>query len=425
MKCAIIGAGLGGLLTGLGLFKRNNEFKNVNKVQEVQEVQIFEKLPYPGGRFTNMEYKGYQLSTGALHMLPHADNGPLARLLKSLGVDVKIVHSKPPGFFRVGENDYLSSGLPALFTIKEKIKLARLMADLKFGHGDDTPYRDWLKRRIDNKLAADITDSFCGWSLSIDSSEISSNELIAITKNINRFLGPGVPIGGCKGITDRLVTRFEDAGGKINLKSPVKSINVDGGRAAGVSTDEGDYDFDIVISNVGPEETINLCARGDFEKDYVNAMRGVPESAGIKISIGCSKPMLGHSGVLFTPQAERINGLNEVTNADPSLAPEGKHLLMSHQRLDPMKNRKKEIDLGIEDLYDLFPDFDKHCEVLMVQTYRNGWPVNRSASGRHVDPKSPVEGLYYVGDSIKPRGWIETEGVAAGVEMVLDELSRP
>ncbi|RLF54537.1 MAG: NAD(P)/FAD-dependent oxidoreductase, partial [Thermoplasmata archaeon] len=60
--------------------------------------------------------------------------------------------------------------------------------------------------------------------------------------------------------------------------------------------------------------------------------------------------MLGFSGVLFTPEAKRISGLNEVTNADPSLAPKGKHLLMSHQPLDSKANVKSEAKLGIEDL---------------------------------------------------------------------------
>ena len=413
MRCGIIGAGLGGLLAGIGLFKGGND------------VKIFEKLPYPGGRFTNMEYRGYQLSTGALHMIPHADNGPLAMLLNTLGIDAKIVPSKPHGLFRVNGRDYLSHELLSLFSIKEKVRLTRLMADLKFGSGDDTPYRDWLKKRIDNRLAYKITDSFCGWSLSIDSSRISSNEFIAITKNINRLAGPGIPIGGCKGITDRLVKKFERSGGTIYLKSPVKSINIDDGRATGISTDEGDFDFDIIISNIGHVATVELCGKKNFKKDYIDSLRNVQESAGIKISVGCSKPMLGHSGVLFTPQTERINGLNEVTNTDPSLAPKGKHLLMSHQMLDTRdtgRNVKKEIDLGIEDLYNLFPDFDRYCEILMVQTYRNGWPVNRSASGHYIDPQSPVEGLYYVGDSIKPCGWMETEGVATGVEIALDKI---
>jgi phytoene dehydrogenase-like protein len=134
--------------------------------------------------------------------------------------------------------------------------------------------------------------------------------------------------------------------------------------------------------------------------------------------------MLGHSGVLFTPQAQRIDGLNEVTNADPSLAPGGKHLLMSHQALDALQDADKEIKLGIEDLHAIFPDFDKYCRILAVQVYKGSWPVNRAISGVHLDFKTPVKSLYCVGDAIKPEGWMESEGVAAGVGLLLEHLLK-
>ncbi|MFH1773556.1 MAG: NAD(P)-binding protein [Methanobacteriota archaeon] len=46
MKVGVIGSGLGGLLAALSLRKQGNE------------VAVFEKLPYAGGRFTNIESLG-------------------------------------------------------------------------------------------------------------------------------------------------------------------------------------------------------------------------------------------------------------------------------------------------------------------------------------------------------------------------------
>ncbi|RLG59028.1 MAG: oxidoreductase, partial [Candidatus Hydrothermarchaeota archaeon] len=51
-------------------------------------------------------------------------------------------------------------------------------------------------------------------------------------------------------------------------------------------------------------------------------------------------------------------------------APKGKHLLMSHQPLDSKANVKSEAKLGIEDLHELFPDFERHCEILAVQVFK-------------------------------------------------------
>jgi phytoene dehydrogenase-like protein len=412
MRIGIIGAGLGGLLAGVSLIKKGHD------------ITIFEKLSYFGGRFTNFDHKGFQLSTGALHMVPHAEKGPLGTMLKELDTGVEIIYSKSEGCFRIDGRDYAFGELPELFSLKDKAKILSTVAKLKFGSaGEDETYRQWLKKRIDNELVMQITDSFCGWALSINADEISAGEMIAITNNINKLRGPGVPAGGCMGVTAPLVREFEEGGGTIHYKTQVSGIKIQDGQATGIKTKDN-FEFDTVISDIGPKETLKLCDAKNFNQDQISKINSINETCGIKMSIACKKPMLGHSGILFTPQAQRINGINEVTNADPSLAPEGMHLMMTHQRLDPSMDAKSEIELGLADIQAIFPDFDKHCEVLLIQTFKKGWPVNRARSGESVSPFSHVKGLYFVGDAIKPEGWMETEGVAAGVKMLIDEIER-
>ncbi|MEE8167810.1 MAG: NAD(P)/FAD-dependent oxidoreductase [Candidatus Hydrothermarchaeales archaeon] len=408
MRIGVVGAGLGGLLSAVSLVKKGHE------------VIIFEKLPYSGGRFTNIKYQGFALSTGALHMIPHGSNGPLASMLKNLGIAVKIIPSDPPGVFRIDGKDYRHNEIPRLFSMRDKIRITKLIADLKFGSGGNETFRQWLHERINNELVYAISDSFCGWTLSVSLDEISSREVISITRNITKLGAAGIPQGGCKGVTRALVKEFKRLNGQILYKKPVNAISIEDGRVKGLSTQEDNYEFDVIISDIGPKKTIELCGEVNFDRSYVKAVSNAREVGGIKISIACDKPMLKHTGVLFTP-TRRINGANEVTNADPSLAPKGKHLLMTHQKLES-NNIKKEIKLGIEELHEIFPDFDKHCKILMVQSYRDGWPVNRTPSGKHLSPESPIDGLYYVGDAIKPEGWMETEGVAKGVELMLSRL---
>jgi phytoene dehydrogenase-like protein len=413
MRIGIIGAGLGGLLAGASLIKKGHD------------VTIFEKLSYFGGRFTNFDKKGFMLSTGALHMIPHTEKGPLGTMLKELDTGVEIVYCKPEGYYRIDGRNYLQSELPELFSLKDKAKILAIVALLKFGAApDDVTFRQWLRKRIDNELVMQITDSFCGWGLSINADEISAKEMIAITTNINKLRGPGVPVGGCMGVTSALVRKIEEGEGKIHYKTPVTQIKIRDGKVAGLKTKGEDFNFDVVVSDIGPKETIKLAGTENFEQNQVGRIDKINESCGIKMSIACKKPMLGHPGILFTPQAKRIDGINEVTNADPSLAPEGMHLLMTHQRLDMEMDAKEEIELGLSDLRELFPDFDEHCEVLLVQTFKKGWPVNRSRSGESVSPISGVDGLYFVGDGVKPEGWIETEGVAAGVKQAIDEIEK-
>ncbi len=142
-------------------------------------------------------------------------------------------------------------------------------------------------------------------------------------------------------------------------------------------------------------------------------------SAGIKICLAAEEPLVGHPGVLFTPYTQRVNGMNEVTHADPSLAPEGMHLTMAHQaqRTNDIQN---EIKLGLQDIKNMFPN--KKYSVLLVQSYRDDWPVNRIASGFDLGSLTPLKGLYVVGDGAKGKGYIEVEGVAQGVANLLDTL---
>ena len=94
--------------------------------------------------------------------------------------------------------------------------------------------------------------------------------------------------------------------------------------------------------------------------------------------------------------------------------------LFCHQALQS-DDMESEIELGLKDLVDIFQG--NNYEVLMVQTYRDGWPVNRAGSGSDPGNNTPVRGLYIVGDGAKGSGGIEVEGVAMGVERTIRFLS--
>jgi len=411
LKIGIIGAGLGGLLAGAYLAKQGNH------------VVIFEKLDYAGGRFTNINHKGFQLSTGALHMIPHV-NGPLARMLSRLGANVKIVPCSPPGLFRINGRDYTHRQLPELFGAWNKLKLAKLMNDLTKGSGGDETYLEWVRKRISHKKVFDLANSFCRWALSLDADEVSSREIVAISKNVAAYGGPAIPMGGCAGISGELANMITSGGGEIHLKTPVKRIAVENGRASGIETGENFYELDVVISNAGPKATLALCGENHFDAVYVRTIKSIKEARGIKLCFQASKAMLRTTAPVFTPDAERIGGMNEVTNADPSLAPSGMHLIMAHQKLygREQSDIKKEIEEGMEDIKKLIPEFEKYCSLLIPQVYKENNPVNRACSGMHIPFTTPVKNLYNVGDGIKPEGYVETDGVAKGVELMLEHL---
>ncbi|HUL62070.1 MAG TPA: NAD(P)/FAD-dependent oxidoreductase [Methanocella sp.] len=404
MKIAIVGAGLGGLLSAAALSREH-------------DVRIFEQLDLYGGRFTNLPYKGFQLSTGAFHMIPHGPTGPLAGLLAQVGAKVEIVKSSPYATWMTRENKQVSfMGFRELLSpaaqAKVPIAVLKLMGQKK-GTGADIALHDPEILRMG--------DSACGWTLSATAANTPAAEVNAIMRNIQKFGTPGVPVGGCGAVVDALARVVEANGGLISLGSKVDAIKVEAGKATGVVAGGETVPADLVISNIGHKLTAELYDKACLEPKYAAVLDKLRPSAGIKICLAAEEPLVGHSGVLFTPFAQRVNGLNEVTQVDPSLAPAGMHLTMSHQTL-LTGDVQQEIQLGLQDLKTMFAG--KKFSVLMVQSYRDDWPVNRVASGYDLGNLTPVKGLFVVGDGAKGRGGIEVEGVALGVMNTLDLIAK-
>ncbi|MBO8181490.1 MAG: NAD(P)/FAD-dependent oxidoreductase [Archaeoglobus sp.] len=397
MKVAIIGSGLGGLLTAAFLSKKG------------YEVEIFEKLRFYGGRFTSLKYKGFQISTGALHMIPHGKRGPLGILLKKVGANVEIVDSKPEGELLYGDksdrSDERIEVRSSVFPLGSKIKFFKWLLKYRMFRSD--PYMDKYEKELD-ELSRKFLKSFLGWSLSIQSSEIKFSKLLAIYRNVVKYNGPGIPIGGCKAVVDSLVEIIKSNEGNIFLKNPVKGLKIENGMIKKLEVKEGWEEFDIFISNIGHEATGKLLGEKYSDEE---------ESRGIKYSISIDRPFIGHTGVLFTLNCEKISGMNEVTNADPSLAPQGKHFLQAHQPLKDVTRVEEEIRSGLEELKLLLKGYD--YEILAIQSYFNGWPVNRMMSGRDIGYKTPYSNLFVVGDGAKGDD-IEVDGIALGIAEMLE-----
>ncbi len=407
MKAVVIGAGLGGLLAGAKLTKAGHD------------VEIFERLPFIGGRFTNISYKGFKLSTGALHMIPHGSRGPLAQILKEVDADVTIVDSHPMAVIRKENGEIISfHDFRNELTLTKQVKLGTVLAySLKFKPKSDISFRDWVLKYFDDEFLFKLADSFCGWALSLTAKDVPAREMLEIIDNMYLYKGSGIPIGGCGAVTDALSSVIRSNGGRIHTQSSVEGIIIENDSAKGVIVNGKTIEADIVISDIGHFETNCLYECKDLE--YLDKISNVKPSKGIKICLSSDEPLIGHSGVFFTPFAKRINGINEVTNADPSLAPPGKHLVMSHQAMIS-DDLKEEINLGLLDLKQLFPG--KNYEVILIQSYSNGWPVNRASSGSDNGNQTPVKNLYIVGDGAKGKGGIEVEGVALGVRNAMGEI---
>jgi phytoene dehydrogenase-like protein len=415
MKALIIGGGLGGLLAAARL------------VREGHRVEIFERLALIGGRFINLDYKGYKLTSGALHMIPHGPRGPLASMLRQVGADVEIVPSSPLATLKIPDNgsfiNILVENFSSPLSWTDKLRLFYLTTKSRFVEPGDESFKDWFFPFIKDPWLIKFANAFCGWALSMSCDDVSASEMLAIIYNMRRYGGPGVPVGGCGAVIDALEQVILSGTGRIHINRQVDRIHVVDGRGVGVEAGGETILGDVVISNIGHHATAQLYDHPGIDefREYMASLESLKPSGGIKISLGADRALIGHSGVYLTPYARRINGINEVTNIDPSLAPPGKHLIMSHQALQS-DDIQSEIELGLKDLKDIFHGDD--YEILMVQTYRDGWPVNRAGSGSDPGNTTPIKGLYIVGDGAKGKGGMEVEGVALGVEKTIRAITK-
>ena len=425
-RALVIGAGLGGLLSAAKLATSG------------YEVEVFERLPMIGGRFTNIEYKGFALSTGALHMIPHGPAGPLAQMLESVSADVNIVRSNPMAVIRLpskdGDNDYTNGykdipfgNFPDPLSAINRLKIAVLMIVTKKFPPKNGSLEEWFTHYVKDEWLVKLADSFCGWSLSLKGADTSAKEAFAIFSNLYRYSGSGVPIGGCKAVVDALADVITSNGGTIYTDKEVSRVLVESNKALGVEVDGNEHFGDIVISDIGHIETNKLYEGADTSdeyRQYLEKLKKIKPSAGVKICLAADEPLIGHGGVLLTPYARRVNGINEVTNIDPNLAPSGKHLVVSHQcvQWDKLDELEQEIELGLQDIKEIFAE--KKYEVLLIQSHSGEWPVNRSASGFDVNVKNttPINNLFIVGDGAKGEGGIEVEGIALGVANAMENI---
>ncbi len=452
----IIGAGLGGLLSAAGL------------LQQGKRVLVVERLPHCGGRFTAKTFQGVQVSTGAVHMVPFGSSGVLSQVLQRLHVPHYFFDADVFGSFYVHGKWYTSRGILGVFKFLGPRQFALLVAlGYRFlrsmpEHERALPYNVWLKRHIDidrNPQLVAFFASIARFALSLELSGVSTGEVVSITKNMFRYGAPAIVRGGCGSLTHELEGHVLAQGGTIQLSHEVLQILHEDSQVTGVrvrdktSGQETMYLASVVVSDIGPRATEGLLQNMRVTQAQVLKAQGVgrleegskaavgvqemlevgtvgsgqgsiSEAVGLKIHILSDVSLIPHKGIMYCLDTQRIAGMVQPTNSDPRLAPEGKHLLISHQVIQS-NDIEEERRLALADLRTMFGEtFDKHCRILTMGTYRGEWPVNRMAQGEDAPSKTEVGGLYLVGDAVKPSGYLMVEGVAQSVNRMLDVLAE-
>ncbi len=456
----VIGAGLGGLLSAAQLLQRG------------KRIAVLERLPHCGGRFTAKTFQGVQISTGAVHMVPFGSSGVLARMLRRLQIPHYFFDADVFASFHVRGRQIRSRGLLGVFKVLGprqffwflRVGYLMFLRPLPRNEGD-LPFDAWLRRHINverNRELVAYFERISRFALSLELSQVTAAEVIRTTKNMLRYGAPGIVEGGCAALVGAIERRIVEQGADVRLGCEVMQVLSEDNHVTGVrvrdkhTKEEALFYAPLVVSDIGPRATSALlnnrritqaevlrqsASRSQVSMPIEEGEEGASRSAeeqsqlaaqlagaafddarGLKVHILSDVSLIPHKGIMYCLDTKRIAGVVQPSNCDPRLAPEGKHLLITHQVIQS-DNIEGEKELALADLRMMFGEtFEKHCRVLTMSAYRGEWPVNRIAQGEDVMPETAIEGLFLVGDAVKPPGYLMVEGVAQSVNEFLDLL---
>jgi phytoene dehydrogenase-like protein len=203
-----------------------------------------------------------------------------------------------------------------------------------------------------------------------------------------RFGCWAVAIGGMGAVTQALARSFESYGGEIHLEAPVAQLIHRHGRVAGIALANGDeVTADVVLSNADPKTTLlRLAPEGAVDpaiRDKVAALRTAGSGCKINFALSELPDFLAlpgrslapqHSGGIMiapsldymdrawdeakrgVPSSQPFSQMVIQSATDPTVAPEGRHVLMLWCHHFPYKLAAGDIDVEREKLAERMTD---------------------------------------------------------------------
>jgi phytoene dehydrogenase-like protein len=447
-KVIVIGTGIGGSGVSALLAK------------EGADVLVLERNAFAGGKAASFEREGFIYDSG-VHWLARGERGPLGEIAAEVGADLKFrtlqeavqfglggravtlpTHmddedSMKGFFFDLGVSSEEIPGAWAFFEDvmgeKSEVELAEL---------DSLSLTDYVSRFVSDGQFEKLIEAFAGIYMVIGPRQSSAGEFILCLSTHIREKSLSYPLGGMRAIPLAYLKATEDCGGEVRYGSPVQHIVVEKGRVRGVVA-EGFMAADIVISNTGLKETVELAGRRNFPVPYLKMVDNLRLSYGaVSVKYALDAEVVRPPVIFYYPDtsktalAERQAAvfIPVPSAADPSLAPPGCQMVLAASLVPSGLENPREADRICEwvihrienTVRDLFPDIERHVvwktrtntrTIAELSGRRTGEVVglaqNRHQVGRN-RPKNetPAEGLFLVG--------ADTGGRGVGTEMAAD-----
>jgi phytoene dehydrogenase-like protein/NAD-dependent dihydropyrimidine dehydrogenase PreA subunit len=401
----VVGAGIGGLMAAAGL------------VRAGMKVLVVEQLSFVGGKYTHLTHRGYAITTAAWTC--PGPNSRIGRLCSRLAAPIEWVTIHDTGargehwvVLRDGRRfastdeaqETLVGGGRGLATVYEWIGD---MYDPRAVYPDDMTARQYIEKYFpgneDYTKYVETIITYCFASQTVDT--FSAMELKrAIVDALEQMADWGTAVGGTAAIVAGLEQVVREHGGQIVNRTRVASIDVESGRAKGVTLEDGrTIAADMVIHNAGLNRFMQLVGEENLPPEYVTRLRSAVPANVAALILGTTDSLLGdeHS-LLHTMGWERTLNCYAPTFFDPALAPEGRHMLDVFWVMEPPFDKRRELAVVLAQLRQVFPNFDQVVELQVPMFFTGMWTAEMAhrmgqSGADRIDPRSPIENLYLVG----------------------------
>ncbi len=413
------GGGLGGLLSAALL------------AQKGQKIFLAEKLPFLGGRFTSIKHHGFEVPTGAVHMIPHSRKGPLGQVIQQdlqLPLEIRDLENFTVWFLpqrKPIRHRRFWGILKAFPRMKQRIFVFRnIIGGVRHSELHSESFQEYLEARTEDPYIFQFFNAITGFALSLDISELSVAAMYRFLRRLHQKGRPGVPIGGCKAVITALTNYAQQNASKLQKNCELIKLEMDGSQIESAVCRDLNTDEEFIIEanqyilNLGHPQVNQLLSKSHLPY----RLPSTPIARGGGFVYRSKTSILGGSVVAQFPENKYVKGAVEPSASSPDLAPPGEHLLLTHQVFksnDVIRDTRRARD----ELLTTFPQLREEDE-LCIHTFYKDWPVNYACQGKDLPNfSSEISNLFFVGDGYKGNdGWMMTEGVAYGVKRVIRHI---
>jgi phytoene dehydrogenase-like protein len=503
-EVVVIGSGIGGLSCAALLAKYG------------VKVLVLESHDIPGGAAHSWVQKGYHFESGPSLYSDMASTGraanPLAQVLQAIGEPLDLIEYNTWNIL-VPEGEYLTEiGNDQFEEVLIKVRgpdgpeavrqwkhlqefmrplakaatmlpptafrfdpgaavtvFARYLPQILTGGTDGLKLLGSFKKVLDED--GSITDPFIRNYLDLLCfllSGLPSDGTIAaeVAFMFNTWFKPGAqlefPVGGSQAMVNALVRGVKKHGGKIQLRSHVEEVLIEGGRAVGVRLKNGRTirATKAVVSNASMWNTLDLLPAAAVPAGYRRQVQQTPANRSfMHLHLGFDGAGLPEDLELHhivvndwepaVDSEQNVVLISIPSVKDPKLAPAGKHTLHAYlpatepfaiwqdlERGSPEYEKLKEERSQVmwRAVERIIPDIRQRCEITMVGTplthrhflrraYGTYGPGIKAGEGTFPGPKTPIPGLLCCGDSTFPG--IGLPAVAASGAVAANSLVSP